>query len=89
MKTDTFLHPSTALSTHLALVMESPLLGLAWRLSGKESTCSVGGLGLISGRENPLEEGMAAHSSILAWRIPRSEKPGRLQSVGSQKVRHD
>ena len=54
-----------------------------------ESTCSVGGLGLIPGRENPLEEGMAAHSSILAWRIPRAEKPGRLQSVGSQRVRHD
>ena len=39
--------------------------------------------------EDPLENGMATHSSILAWRIPSTEKPGRLQSVGSQRVRHD
>ena len=39
------------------------------------------------GWENPLEEGMATHSSILAWRIiPRTEEPGRLQSMGSQRV---
>ena len=36
-----------------------------------------------------LEEGMATHSSILAWRIPWTEEPGRLQSIGSQRVRHD
>ena len=36
-------------------------------------------------REDPLEKGMATHSSILAWRIPRTEEPGRLQSMGSQK----
>ena len=41
------------------------------------------------GREDPLEEGMATHSSILAWRIPWSEEPGRLQSIGSQRVGHD
>ena len=39
------------------------------------------------GREDPLEEEMAAHSSILAWRIPWTEEPGGLQSVGSQRVR--
>jgi len=39
--------------------------------------------------EDPLEEEMATHSSILAWRIPWTEKPGRLQSMGSQRVRHD
>ena len=39
--------------------------------------------------EDPLEEGMATHSSILAWRIPWSEEPGRLQSMGSKRVRHD
>ena len=38
------------------------------------------------GREDPLEEEMATHSSILAWRIPRREEPGRVQSVGSQKI---
>ena len=37
----------------------------------------------------PLEEGMATHSSILAWRIPWTEEPGGLHSMGSQRVRHD
>ena len=41
------------------------------------------------GREDPLEEGMATHSSILTWRIPWSEEPGGLQSMGSQRVKHD
>ena len=41
------------------------------------------------GWEDPLEKGMATHSSILAWRIPWKEEPGRLQSTGSQRVRHD
>ena len=41
------------------------------------------------GWEVPLEKGMAIHSSILAWGIPWTEEPGRLQSVGSQRVRHD
>ena len=41
------------------------------------------------GREDPLEEGMATHSSILAWRIPWTEEPGGLQSTGLQKVGHD
>ena len=41
------------------------------------------------GWEDPLEEGMATHSSILAWRTPWPEKPGGLQSMGLQRVRHD
>ena len=41
------------------------------------------------GREDPLEKEMATHSSILAWRIPWTEKPGGLQSMGSQRVGHD
>ena len=41
------------------------------------------------GREDPLEKEMAIHSSILAWRIPWTEKPSRLQSTGSQRVGHD
>ena len=41
------------------------------------------------GWEDTLEKGMATHSSILAWRIPWTEEPGRLQSIGSQRVRHD
>ena len=39
------------------------------------------------GQEDPLEEGMATHSSILAWRIPWAEEPGGLQSIGSHKSR--
>ena len=45
----------------------------------------VGSLGL----EDPLEKEMATHTSILAWRIPWMEEPGWLQSIGSQRVRHD
>ena len=41
------------------------------------------------GREDPLEEEMATHSSILAWRIPQTEEPGRLQSTKFQRVRQD
>ena len=41
------------------------------------------------GWEDPLEKGMVTHSSILAWEIPWTEEPGRLQSMGSQRVRHD
>ena len=41
------------------------------------------------GQEDPLEEGMATHSSSLAWRIPWTEEPGGLQSMQSQRVRHD
>ena len=41
------------------------------------------------GRDNSLEKEMATHFSILAWRIPWPEEPGQLQSVGSQKVKHD
>ena len=41
------------------------------------------------GWEDPLEKEMATHSSIPAWEIPWMEKPGRIQSMGSQRVRHD
>ena len=41
------------------------------------------------GQEDPLEEGMATYSSILAWRIPGAEEPGGLLSMGSHRVRHD
>ena len=44
--------------------------------------------GQTLGREDPLEKGMATHSSILAWRIPRKEELGRLQSMGSQRAGH-
>ena len=41
------------------------------------------------GGEGPLKEGMAAHPSVLAWRIPMAEEPGGLQSMGSRRVGHD
>ena len=41
------------------------------------------------GWEDPLEKGMATHSSILVWRVPWTEEPGRLQSMGSQRVGYD
>ena len=43
----------------------------------------------IAGSGDPLEEGMATHSSVLAWRTPWTEDPGRLPSVESQRVGHD
>ena len=46
-------------------------------------------MGLIPGSGNPLEEGTATHSSILAWRITWTEKHGGVQTIGSQRVRHD
>ena len=60
-------------------------MGFPGGSDGKESTCSAGDLGW----EDALEKGMATHSSILAWRIPWMEEPRGLQSMGSQRVRHD
>ena len=48
-----------------------------------------GDAGFIPGREDPLKEGMATHSSVPAWRISGTEDPGGLQSMGSQRARHD
>ena len=59
---------------------------------GKESPYNVGDTGdavQSLGQEHPLEEGMATHSSILAWRLPWTEEPGGLQSTGQQRVRQD
>ena len=55
----------------------------------KASACNMGDLGLIPGREDPLEKEMATHSSVPAWRISWTEEPGRLQSTGLQRVGHD
>ena len=64
-------------------------VGLLGGLVGKESTCNVGGLGLIPGLGRSLGEEMATHSSILAWRIPWTEESDRLQSMRSKRVGHD
>jgi len=52
---------------------------------GKESACNLETWVRSLGHEDPLEEGMATHSSILAWRIPRTEESGGLQSMGVAK----
>ena len=61
-------------------------------ISSKESACNArdtGDVGSIPGSSDPLEGGVATHSSILAWKIPWTEETGRLQSMGSQRVGHD
>ena len=70
----------------------SSYLGFPGGIRNRESTCQfrrhetwVQSLGL----EDSLEEEVVTHSSILAWRIPRTEESGRLQSIGLQRVRHD
>ena len=55
---------------------------------GKESVCNAGVLGSIPGSGRYLEKEMATFSSILSWKIPWTEEPGGLQSMGSQRVRH-
>ena len=55
-------------------------------LDSEESAYNAGDLGLIPKSENSLEKGMATHSGILAWRIPWTEDPGGLPSMGSQRV---
>ena len=65
-----------------------PPVGLPDRSDGKESVCNAGDPIRSLGQEDPLENGMATYSSILAWRIPWREEPGGLQSVESQKVGH-
>ena len=54
----------------------------------KESICNAGDPGLIPGSGRSLEKEMATHSSTLPWRIPWTQEPGGLQSMGSQRVRH-
>ena len=56
---------------------------------GKESAFNAGDPGSIPGLEDPLEKEMATHSSILAWKIPWTEEPGGLQSMGCRRVRHN
>jgi len=67
-------------------------LGMRRWLSGKESVCNSGAAGnmsLIPGSRKSLEEGIATHSSILAWRIPETGETGGLLSMGSHRVGHD
>ena len=60
--------------------------GLPCWLSGKEPACKAGAAGSVPDQEDPLEEGTATPSSILVWRIPWTEEPHGLLSIGLQKV---
>ena len=70
-----------------------PLMALNWDSLVVQTVKSLSALQETRvqspGQEDPLEKEMATHSSILAWKIPWTEKPGRLQSMGSQRVRHN
>ena len=67
-----------------SLYLDYPLLSPC-RSKGKESACMKETWIQSLGQEDPLEKEMAIHSNILAWRIPRTEEPGKLQSMESQK----
>ena len=64
-------------------------MGFPGGSDGNESACNAGDPDSIPGSGRAPGAGNGTHSSILAWRIPRTEEPGRLQSMGSQRVRHD
>ena len=78
--------PSVMLIIHLPLTNREQFCG--WGFSGgsvvENPPANAADLGVICGARRPLEKEMATHSSILAWEIPRVEKPGGLQSMGSQ-----
>ena len=83
------LLPNSVLPTTLKIITLTSMLGLSGGSDGKESACSAGDLSLIPG-EDPLKKGVATHSSVLACKeVPRIEEPGRLQSMGSQRVQQD
>ena len=76
----------------LFLIMDTfellPSFGFPGDSNGRESTCSSGNPDSL-GQEDPLEKGVAAHSSILAWEIAWTEERGKLQSMASQRVGHN
>ena len=70
----------------LAMLIGMRASQMAWWLS---PSASAGDVSSISWVGNPLQREIATHSSILAWEIPWTEEPGRLQSMGSQRVKHN
>ena len=69
-------------------VKPSVFLGFPGGTDGKESACQAGSWVLSLCQEDPMEKGMATHSSILAWRTPWEEEPGWLQSMGPHRVEY-
>ena len=82
-------HATSSLSRPVVFPVWSSSARLSCSSNGKESACNAGDPGSIPGSGRSLEKRMATHSSVLARRIPWTEKPGALQSVGSQRVRHN
>ena len=74
---------------HIICIQTRLCTGFPGGSDSKESACSTGDTGLIPGSGRSLEEEMATHSRILAWRTPWTEKPGGLQSMELQRVGHD
>ena len=63
-------------------------MGFPGGSGSKESACNAGDPGSIPGSENPLEKEIKNHANIPAWKIPRTEEPGGLHSLGSQRIGH-
>ena len=73
----------------LSLDNDTGFLGFPGGSDNKESFCNTGDAGLIPRSRRSPEKGMATHPSVLAWRIPWTEEPGGLQSMGLQRVGRD
>ena len=86
-----FSHPYVTTGKTIALTRRTLVCSNAcpWWLRHKDCTCNAGDQVQALGWEDPLEKVMATHSSILAWRIPWTEEPGGLESIGLQRVRYD
>ena len=82
-------YSSTPSVLNLCQEMTDLLLGSMGDSDDKEFVCSFRDQGLIPGSGRSLEKGMITYSNILAWRVPWTEEPGGLQSMGSQRVRHN
>ena len=80
---------ATQLLTFVSLLESDKNSWFLGSFNSKESACNVGDLVSIPGPEISLVKGVGTHSGILAWRIPWTEEPCRLQSVGLQRVRYD
>ena len=73
------------ITSDVKLILSSDM-GFPGGLDSKEPICNAGDPGSIPGSEDHLEKGTATYSNILAWRSPWTEEPGRLQSMGLQRV---
>ena len=77
--------PSSFRASQVALMLKSP----SANAGDVRNMGLIPRLGRSLGWEDPLKEGVATHFSTFAWRIPWTEEPGGLQSLGSQRVRHN